>query len=333
MEPPGAPSAAVREQLPAPLPPGHRAEGPRLPTVAAVDLVGAFLAGRKPTTLRAYRADLDDFARFVGVEGARPAVEFLISGTAGQANAVALGYKADLIARGLSAATVARRLAALRSMVKLARTVGRIGWALEIEAPRVEGLRDIAGPGRGGLRSMIDAAAGDSPKAVRDRAIVRTLHDLGLRRGELIGLDLADLDTEGSRLAVLGKGRAAREWMTVPRPTPEVIRAWLAVRGPGPGPLFHRLNLAAGDGPPSRLNGESVRRIVRGLGRRAGLARDVRPHGLRHLAIPTALDLTGGDVRTVQRFSRHKKLDVLMVYDDRRKDAGGSVARLIAGEG
>jgi integrase/recombinase XerC len=176
---------------------------------------------------------------------------------------------------------------------------------------------------------MLAATAGDGPKATRDRAILRTLHDLGLRRSELANLDLADLDRERSRLAVQGKGRTAKEWSTVPAPTLAAIAAWLAVRGERPGPLFHRLDRAAGT-VPGRLTGEAVRLIVRDLGRKGGLARPARPHGLRHLAITTALDRTGGDVRSVQRFSRHKKLDVLMIYDDRRRDQAGEVARLVA---
>ncbi len=58
----------------------------------------------------------------------------------------------------------------------------------------------------------------------------------------------------------------------------------------------------------------------------------VRPHGLRHLAITAALDLTQGDVRAVQKFSRHRDVRVLSVYDDTRADLGGEVARLVADE-
>ena len=83
--------------------------------------MAAFLAGRNPRTLRAYASDLADFARFVHARDASAAVELLLSGGAGRANAMALAYKADLVGRELAAATIARRLAALRSMVKLAR--------------------------------------------------------------------------------------------------------------------------------------------------------------------------------------------------------------------
>ncbi len=85
---------------------------------------------------------------------------------------------------------------------------------------------------------------------------------------------------------------------------------------------------------PDRLLGQcltarSLHRIVRDLGVAAGL-KDVWPHGLRYATITTALDRTGRDIRAVQRFSRHRDVRVLAVYDDNREDLGGRVARLVA---
>jgi integrase/recombinase XerC len=57
----------------------------------------------------------------------------------------------------------------------------------------------------------------------------------------------------------------------------------------------------------------------------------VRPHGLRHAAITEALRLTRGDVRAVQRFSRHRDLWTLTLYDDNRADLAGEIARQLAG--
>src|SRR3954452_16555930 len=96
-----------------------QAHAPHVVAVGPVDLLAAFLAGRKPTTLRAYRKDLTDFAAFLGAPGPGEAVDFLVSGSAGEANGLALAYKANLTDRGLAPATAARRLAALRSVVKL----------------------------------------------------------------------------------------------------------------------------------------------------------------------------------------------------------------------
>ena len=77
-----------------------------------------------------------------------------------------------------------------------------------------------------------------------------------------------------------------------------------------------------------RLSGMGLYLVVRQLGERAGIR--VRPHGLRHAAITRALDLTGGDLRSVQRFSRHKDVRLLQRYDDNRQDLGGAVARWLA---
>jgi integrase/recombinase XerC len=66
--------------------------------------------------------------------------------------------------------------------------------------------------------------------------------------------------------------------------------------------------------------------MVQTLSRRAGLKNRTRPHGLRHQGITRALDLAGGDVRKVQRFSRHAKLETLLKYDDARRDDAGHLA-------
>jgi integrase/recombinase XerC len=76
------------------------------------------------------------------------------------------------------------------------------------------------------------------------------------------------------------------------------------------------------------LSDAAVYALVRGLGEQAGVR--ARPHGLRHAAITEALDRTNGDVRAVQRFSRHRKLDTLLIYDDARRDLAGDVARRVA---
>ena len=56
----------------------------------------------------------------------------------------------------------------------------------------------------------------------------------------------------------------------------------------------------------------------------------VRPHELRHAGITEPLDLTNGNTRAVQRYSRHRDMRILNLYDDNRTDLGGDVARLVA---
>lgn len=292
----------------------------------AARLLAAFFAGRNPRTLRAYRQDLEDFRAFTGTATAEDAGRLLLEHGHGEANGLALAYKAHLLERGLSPATVNRRLAALRSLVKLGRTLGFVAWALEVESVKSEAYRDTKGPGRAGVRLVLERLAeAAGAKGARDRAVVRLLFDLGLRRGEACSLRLEDLDLAAGTVAVLGKGRTERASLTLPAPTLAALEAWLAVRGSAPGPLFVNFDRA---GKGEGLTGRSLHRIVRELGRAVGLA--LRPHGLRHAAITEALDLTNGNVRAVQRFSRHRDLRVLNRYDDNREDLGGEVARLVA---
>lgn len=287
----------------------------------AAALVHAFLSGRNPLTLRAYRQDLETFAAYLKVPTIDEASRVLLSRSPGDANALALGYRTAMVEAKLSPATVNRRLAALRALVKLARTLGLVPGSLEIQNLKAEQNRDLRGPGRAALKRVLAfLGARPEPKARRDLAILRLLHDLGLRRGEVVSLDLEHLNLETGAVSVLGKGRAARTSLTLPSETVAALRAWLAVRGPEPGPLFTNFDRA---GKGSRLTGTSLYRLTKGL----GLG---RPHGIRHAAITEALDLLGGDLRKVQRFSRHRDVRLLNVYDDNRQDLAGEVARVVA---
>lgn len=302
----------------------------RSPEDQAAWLLAAFQAGRSPLTLAAYTRDLADFQGFLDAPSPAEATRQLLTGGLGQANALVLGYRAHLEARGLAAATVQRRLSALRALVRLARMLGLVSWTIEIQAPHVERCRDTRGPGRVGFQRILTQLESQSgPAALRDRAMIRLLYDLALRRAEVVALDLADLDLERGTLAVLGKGRTSKVPLTLPKRTSEALGAWVTVRGPTPGALFTNFDRAR-KGPGRRLTGTSLYRVVVRLGQRAGI--QARPHGLRHAAITEALDRSGGDVRSVQRFSRHRDLRTLLVYDDNRQDLAGRVARLIAGE-
>jgi integrase/recombinase XerC len=79
-----------------------------------------------------------------------------------------------------------------------------------------------------------------------------------------------------------------------------------------------------------RLTGTSLHRVVAEIGRRACLPAPLRPHGLRHAAITEALDLARGNVRAVQRFSRHADPRTLLRYDDAREDVAGEIAKQVA---
>lgn len=305
-----------------------------LATITPTSLYDAVLAGRRATTLKSYRADFEQFRRFTGAATAAAALEGLVTLPQGAANGLVLAWRAKMADDGLASATIARRLSAIRSAVRVARMLGRCSFDIEVEPPRVEPYRDTTGPGSDGYRLMLATAKAEAetgnPLAVRNLAILRLLHDLGLRRFEATGLDLADVDLEGSKIWILGKGKSARQALTLPAGTRAALASWLAIRGIEPGPCFTRLDPAAG--PLERLSGDSVCEMVKALAKRAGISKPVRAHAIRHEAISEALDRLNGDLRSAAKFSRHANLNTIGIYDDRRIDRAGEVARLVAGD-
>jgi integrase/recombinase XerC len=90
--------------------------------------------------------------------------------------------------------------------------------------------RDTRVPGLGGWRALLAAARGRSgtPKGMD---LVRLMHDLGLRRGEGVALDLADLDLEAGTVAIIGQGKPEKTNVTLNAPTPAALADWVAARG------------------------------------------------------------------------------------------------------
>jgi integrase/recombinase XerC len=81
-----------------------------------------------------------------------------------------------------------------------------------------------------------------------------------------------------------------------------------------------------------RLTGDGIRKIVVRHSENAGIKKQMLPpHRIRHSAITAALDATDGNVRKVQKLSRHKNLNTLMVYDDNRAKDQLDVTALLDG--
>src|SRR5258708_25390795 len=229
----------MSEHVPVPL--GRK--GSIDPDSAAARLLRAFLNGRKAETITAYREDLEEFQSCIQAQSVEQAASLLLARGAGEANALALDYKAHLMDRELAANTINRRLTALRSLVKLGRTLGVVSWTIEVQSVKADPYRDTRGPGRAGFRDMLESLAKrKDPKSMRDRALLRCLYDLGLRRAEVLRLDLEDLDREAGTVAVLGKGRNSKVKLTLPPETKKALEAWIGGRGTAPGPLFCSMN-------------------------------------------------------------------------------------------
>jgi integrase/recombinase XerC len=313
--------------------------GTGLPIAPDFDLMAAVLGGRNAKTARSYQSDYRDWALFAGISSPTEAIEYLIGCRHGEANRIVAAWRSDMMVRGLASATINRRLAAIRTAVTIARRLGLVAWSLDVESAKGgERYRDTAGPGVDGVKAILAVAEREASQGLargfRDSALVHCLFDLGLRRGEAVSLDRSDVDLDASTVSVIGTGRTEAAKLTLPGATRRALAAWLKIRGENlqpSDPVFVRLDHASDDAEPGRLTGSGVWVIVARLAKDAGITGPVRPHGLRHSAVTAALDMTNGDVRRVQKFSRHAKLDTLMIYDDNRRDDAGAIAELISG--
>ena len=296
----------------------------------AYTLVRAFLQGKSESTLRAYRADLGYFMDYLGAKTLSNSTRILIDSPHGQANFLALQYKFEMQRRGLKSTTINRRLSALRSMVQLANTLGMVSWKLEVKNEPVEPYRDTAGPGEKNFQKMIEANWNqrNQQKAVRDHAILRLLHDLGLRRGSVVGLDLEDVDLEQKRIWVKLKRHSDKKAKELPDVTASALGEWISIRSTDNGPFFMNFDHA---GKGGRLTGTSIYRIVRKLGEEVSIR--TRPHGIRHTAITEAVKKStdaGIGLEEVVDFSDHKDVKTLLIYRDRERNVQGTLSKLIA---
>jgi len=276
---------------------------------AAVDSFLALSTARlAPRTVEAYRRDLAAFTAWLGASPARATPAELAA------------YVAQLRADGLAATTIARRVAALRSFYRHQVLLGARpdNPAAELELPRRRrALPRTLSPGE--AERLIEAAAGTTPRLLRDRALVELLYGAGLRVSEAVGLERASVDLEKRLVRCIGKGSKERV-VPIGREAAEALRRYLA-RGRPYLDKRHRPELflnAKGGG----LTRAGAFLILRRLAATAGLEPGrVHPHLLRH-SFATHLLEGGADLRSVQEMLGHADLATTELYthvSDRRR--------------
>jgi integrase/recombinase XerC len=161
------------------------------------------------------------------------------------------------------------------------------------------------------IRTAARLADDGSPVGIRDVAMLELLYATGIRVGELVGLDLDDVDRDRNVVRVFGKGRKER---TVPfgHPAAQALERWLAygrprLRADGAGAA---LFLGARGG---RIDQRAVRTLVHRRIAEVPGAPDIGPHGLRHTAATHLLE-GGADLRSVQELLGHASLATTQLY-------------------
>jgi integrase/recombinase XerD len=158
---------------------------------------------------------------------------------------------------------------------------------------------------------ILGSPSGGTPAALRDAAILETLYGAGLRVSELVALDVDDLDLEEGSVRVIGKGSKERI-VPLGRYAREALEAYLTRARPSLASRLSRsalfLNLRGG-----RLTRQGCDGILRSHVRRAGVAKPVSPHVLRH-SFATHLLEGGADVRVVQELLGHASVATTQIY-------------------
>lgn len=230
-----------------------------------------------------------------------------------------------------SPASVNKALSALRGVLKEA---WRLGLMAAEDLARATDIAPVRGstPLRGRALAPNEVAAlfhvcmeDPTPAGPRDAVILALGVAAGLRRAEIAGLDLADLDLGGEVIRVLGKGHKVRE-VPIKNGTLDALRAWLSRRGTEPGPLVTRVR-KGGRVELRRLAPQAVLRVCEKRGREAGTPGFVA-HDLRRTYISALLD-GGVDLAVASDLAGHSSSDTTRRYDRRGERARHRAAGLI----
>jgi site-specific recombinase XerD len=163
----------------------------------------------------------------------------------------------------------------------------------------------------------------------RDAAIIACLYAGGLRRSEVVGLDVASYAPNTGTLTVRGKGNKERH-VYLNNGASAALADWLTVRGPEPGPLFlpvDKRGRVVPIGEWRRLNDQTIYDILRKRARQAGM-QSFSPHDLRRTFVGDLLD-KGADISTVQKLAGHASVTTTQRYDRRPEEAKRKAASLL----
>ncbi len=253
-----------------------------------------------PQTVRSYQTALEEFAQFCRARK--------ITREKALTPATLRTFLAFLQLKDPARNTVLRKIATLRSFVAYLLRQGQLTrnpFKL-LPSPKREKIlpKFLSVPE---TDRLVDTAAHDKHFAARNKALFELMYSSGLRRSEVVGLKIRDIDFFNGLVKVLGKGRKER-LVPVTDTALEAIKTYLACRkNPQSGEaLFLNKN-----GKP--LSGDGLAYIFKNTAISSQLARRVTPHSLRH-SFATHLLANGCDLRSLQEMLGHQSLSTTQVY-------------------
>jgi site-specific recombinase XerD len=219
---------------------------------------------------------------------------------------------------------------ALRSMLGFLHVDGLLSESLAQAVPSVASRRLVGLPKGlepGQVGRLLSSCDRRTALGRRDFAVLTVLVRLGLRAGELAGLELGDISWRSGEVLVRGKGRES-ERMPLPADVGEAVAAYL--RRGRPRTAQGRSVFVRSRAPHRALSSGGVTAIVRAAGRRAGLG-SVSAHRLRHTAA-TELLRTGAPLSEIGQLLRHRRAITTAIYAKADREALRVIARRWPGD-
>lgn len=257
-------------------------------------------------TLRAYQKDILqhlEFLQGLGCNGPKQVTPLNLR-----------KFLVQLRGKDYKTTTLSRKLASLRSFYKFLFKEGVIGNnpATVLRSPkRHRTLPKFLSPQE--VESILSVIDKDSPNGHRDRAVLETLYSTGVRVSELVGLDVANIDTFSELVKVRGKGKKERI-VPIGSHALEAVKVYLATSNRGQGTGAQKDNKALFlNKTGGRLTTRSVARILEKYMRLSGIRQRPSPHTLRHSFATHLLD-RGADLRAVQEMLGHASLSSTQIY-------------------
>lgn len=228
---------------------------------------------------------------------------------------------AMLSSKGLAPSTINTYLAALKGVALESWALGMMDAESYQQVKTVKSVRGKRLPkgralSRREIQALYEACNADSNAAARDAAMIAILAGCGLRRAEVVALDLADVDFEEGSIKVVGKGNKEREAF-MPMGAQKRLKQWLEHRGQEPGALFQRV-LKSGRVAPERLSAQAVYHVLQQRQTQAGV-KSFAPHDMRRTFASMLLE-NGEDIITVKDAMGHESVATTQKYDRRGND-------------
>jgi integrase/recombinase XerD len=260
--------------------------------------------GLSSNTLEAYSRDLNDYFRFLEGQNLTDIAE------TGQDTLYA--YLGTLRQRNLSSRTQARILSAIKSFYRFLQeeALRKDNPALPIHGPKApRGLPKTLSEME--VESLLSQPGGDSPRGLRDKALLEVLYATGLRVSELIALTLDHLELEAHFIRTMGKGSKER-LVPIGR---EATRALTEYLQSGRNRLVkdQRSPWVFVNSRGNRLTRQGFWKILRQYAARAGITKSISPHTLRH-TFATHLLEGGADLRSIQTMLGHADISTTQIY-------------------